>query len=42
LAKEGISGDAVVQATMGVTAADGTRVFEDAFQGFAVSFGRYC
>jgi hypothetical protein len=42
LAQEGISGDAVVQATMGVTAPDGTRVFEDAFQGFAVSFGRYC
>lgn len=42
LAEEGISGDAVVQATMGVTAPDGTRVFEDAFQGFAVSFGRYC
>jgi hypothetical protein len=42
LAKEGISGDAVVQATMGVTAPDGTPVFEDAFQGFAVSFGRYC
>jgi hypothetical protein len=42
LAEEGISGDAVVQATMEVTAPDGTRVFEDAFQGFAVSFGRYC
>jgi hypothetical protein len=42
LAREGISADAVVQATMGVTAPDGTRVFEDAFQGFAVSFGRYC
>ena len=42
LAKEGISGDAVVQATMGVTDPDGTHVFEDAFQGFAVSFGRYC
>jgi hypothetical protein len=42
LAKGGISGDAVVRATMGVTAPDGTRVFEDAFQGFAVSFGRYC
>ena len=42
LAKEGISGDAAVQATMAVTAPDGTRVFEDAFQGFAVSFGKYC
>lgn len=42
LAEEGISGNAVVQATMEVTAPDGTRVFEDAFQGFAVSFGRYC
>jgi hypothetical protein len=42
LAREGISADAVVRATMGVTALDGTRVFEDAFQGFAVSFERYC
>jgi hypothetical protein len=42
LAEEGISADAVVQATMGVTTPDGTRVFEDVFQGFAVSFGRYC
>ncbi len=42
LARERISGDAVVDAVLGVRAPDGTSVFEDAFQGFAVSFGRYC
>jgi len=42
LAREGISGDAVVQSMLQVTAPDGARVFDDAFQGFAVSFGRYC
>ena len=42
LAQEGISGDAAVQALLKVTAPDGTPVFEDAFQGFAVSFERYC
>jgi len=42
LAQEGISGDAAVQALLKVTAPDGALVFEDAFQGFAVSFERYC
>jgi len=42
LAQEGISGDAAVQALLKVTASGGARVFEDAFQGFAVSFERYC
>jgi len=42
LAREGISGDAVVQSMLQVTAPDAARVFDDAFQGFAVSFGRYC
>jgi hypothetical protein len=42
LAHEGISGDAAVQALLKVTAPNGARVFEDAFQGFAVSFERYC
>jgi hypothetical protein len=42
LAQEGISGDAAVQALLKVTAPNGARVFEDAFQGFAVSFERYC
>jgi hypothetical protein len=42
LAQEGISGDAAVQALLKVTAPDGARVFADAFQGFAVSFERYC
>jgi hypothetical protein len=42
LAQERISGDAAVQALLKVTAPDGARVFEDAFQGFAVSFERFC
>jgi len=42
LAQEGISGDAAVQALLKVTDSDGARVIEDAFQGFAVSFERYC
>jgi hypothetical protein len=42
LAQEGISGDAAVQALLRVTAPDGEPVFDDAFQGFTVSFARYC
>jgi hypothetical protein len=42
LAREGISGDAAVQALLKVTASNGEPVFDDAFQGFAVSFARYC
>lgn len=37
-----ISGDAAVQALLEVTAPDGQRIVDDAFQGFAVSFARYC
>lgn len=42
LATEQISGDAAVQALLRVTTPDGQRMMADAFQGFAVSFARYC
>jgi hypothetical protein len=42
LAGEQISGDAAVQALLRVTTPDGQRMMADAFQGFAVSFARYC
>jgi hypothetical protein len=42
LATEQISGDAAVQALLRVTTPDGQRMMTDAFQGFAVSFARYC
>jgi hypothetical protein len=42
LAGEQISGDAAVQALLRVTSPDGQRMMADAFQGFAVSFARYC
>lgn len=42
LASERISGDAAVQALLRVTTPDGQRMMADAFQGFAVSFARYC
>jgi len=42
LATEQISGDAAVQALLRVTSPDGQRMMADAFQGFAVSFARYC
>lgn len=42
LATEQISGDAAVQALLRVTGPDGQRMMADAFQGFAVSFARYC
>jgi hypothetical protein len=42
LASEQISGDAAVQALLRVTTPDGQRMMADAFQGFAVSFARYC
>jgi hypothetical protein len=42
LADLGVSGDAAVQALLGVVGPDGRAVVEDAFQGFAVSFARYC
>ena len=42
LASEQISGDAAVQALLRVTTPEGQRLMADAFQGFAVSFARYC
>ncbi len=42
LAKLGVSGDAAVQALMQVTDGRGRRIMDDSFQGFAVSFARYC
>ena len=42
LAAEQISGDAAVQALLRVTTPGGQRMMADAFQGFAVSFARYC
>ena len=42
LASEGITGQAAVDALLHVTTADGRPMMADAFQGFAVSFARYC
>ncbi len=42
LADGGISGDAAVQALLKATGPEGTPLMADAFQGFAVSFARYC
>jgi hypothetical protein len=42
LVSEGITGQAAVDALLDVTTPDGRRMMADAFQGFAVSFARYC
>ncbi len=42
LAELGITGQAVVEAVMQTRGPGGSPVFADAFQGFAVSFARYC
>jgi hypothetical protein len=42
LAAEGITGQAAATALLDVTTPDGQRMMADAFQGFAVSFARYC
>lgn len=42
LAAEQISGDAAVQALLGVRTPGGRPLMADEFQGFAVSFARYC
>jgi hypothetical protein len=42
LAAEGITGQTAVDALLDVTTPDGHRMMADAFQGFAVSFARYC
>jgi hypothetical protein len=41
LARLGVSGDEVVRALLALRGPRG-RLVADAFQGFAVSFGRYC
>jgi hypothetical protein len=42
MAQQHISGETVVDAMLNSSAADGSHLFRDAFQGFAVSFARYC
>ncbi len=42
LTREGITGQVVVDALIDVTSSDGRQMMADAFQGFAVSFARYC
>jgi hypothetical protein len=42
MADQHISGETVVDAMLAATSADGSPLFHDAFQGFAVSFARYC
>jgi hypothetical protein len=42
MAREGISGQTVADALFTAQATDGDPLFGDAFQGFAVSFARYC
>jgi hypothetical protein len=42
LAGEGVSGSLAVDAMLAMAGPDGSPLFADAFQGFAVSFGRYC
>ncbi|MGZ8605359.1 MAG: hypothetical protein ACXWX9_11480, partial [Actinomycetota bacterium] len=37
-----VSGQVAVDALLGVTGSDGREMMADAFQGFAVSFARYC
>jgi hypothetical protein len=37
-----VTGQRAVDALLGVTTPDGGSVLADAFQGFAVSFARYC
>jgi hypothetical protein len=37
-----VTGQVAVDALLGVTGADGRAIMADAFQGFAVSFARYC
>ena len=42
LSSEHVTGQAVVDALLGASTPDGDAVVRDAFQGFAVSFARYC
>jgi hypothetical protein len=42
LAERGITGQVVVDALLSAETLEGERMVTDAFQGFAVSFSRYC
>lgn len=42
LTEAGVSGQVAVDALLGVTGLDGREMMADAFQGFAISFARYC
>lgn len=42
MTKEGVTGQVAQQALAGLDGADGALLMADSFQGFAVSFGRYC
>jgi hypothetical protein len=42
LRDEQVTGQAAVDALLAATGPDGERMLADAFQGFAVSFARYC
>ena len=42
LGREEVPGSTVVDALLATTGPNGTPLFADVFQGFAVSFGRYC
>lgn len=42
LRREGVTGLVAVEAMRSATGAEGRPILADAFQGFAVSFGRYC
>jgi hypothetical protein len=42
LARERVSGSVAADAVLAMEGLDGTSTFADAFQGFAVSFGRFC
>lgn len=42
LTAAGVTGQVAVEALLGVTDEDGREMMADAFQGFAVSFARYC
>ena len=42
LREEQVTGQVAVDAMLSATGPDGERMLADAFQGFAVSFARYC
>ncbi|HEX5949868.1 MAG TPA: hypothetical protein VFZ96_02605, partial [Actinomycetota bacterium] len=42
LTEQAVTGQAVVDTLLDAETSDGETMFADAFQGFAVSFARYC